>query len=169
VIAHISARLPDLPMISNIRTTIAAAPVLLCLLLLSACATTAPTQEMSDARQSVQAAFDAGAEELAPQNLSAARDYLERAERELELRFFNRARHDAMIAKNEAIKAHNISVAIRAAAAAIESSTAAGDELDEARGLLAKAEAAAAQGRDRMAIRFADDARRLAQGEPERR
>ncbi len=152
-------------MITNIRTTIAAVPVLLCLLLLTACATTAPTQEMSDARQSVQAAFEVGAEEFAAQNLNAARDYLERAERELELRFFTRARYDAMIAKNEAIKAHNVSIAIRDAKTSIDESRVADDELDEAREMLGKAEAAAAQGRDRTAIRFAEDARRLAQGE----
>ena len=156
-------------MITNIRTTIAAIPGFLCLLLLSACATTAPMQEMSDARQSVQAAFEVGAEEHAAQNLDAARDYLERAERELEMRFFARARHDAMIAKNEAIKAHNVSVAIRDAKSAIDESTVADDELAEAREMLGKAEAAAAQGRDRSAIRFAEDARRLAQGELERR
>jgi hypothetical protein len=143
-----------------------AVAALLCLLL-AACATTAPTQEMSDARQSVQAATAAGAEELAPQNLDAARDYLERAERELELRFFTRARHDAMIAKNEAIKAHKISVAIRNAARAIEESSRPGADLAEARELLDKAEASAARGRDRAAIRFAEEAARLAQGDPE--
>lgn len=151
-------------MITNIRTTIAAA-VLLCVFLLSACATTPPTQEMSDARQSVQAAFDAGAGDLAPQNLHAARDYLERAERELELRFFARARHDAMIAKNEAIKAHNVSVAIRAAESAIADSAVAEDDLDEARTLLDKAAAAAARGQDKAAIRLAEDAGRMARGE----
>lgn len=144
----------------------AAGAALLCMLLLAGCATTAPTQEMSDARQSVQAAYDAGAEELAPQNLGAARDYLERAERELELRFFTRARHDAMIAKNEAIKAHKVSAAIRIALRAIDESTLTEAELEDARELLGRAEVAAAQGRDRIAIRFADDAARLAQGEP---
>lgn len=152
-------------MITNIRITIVAAAVLA----LAACATTAPTQEMSDARQSVQAAYDAGAEELAPQNLGAALDYLERAEREIELRFFTRARHDAMIAKNEAIKARNVSVAISAARAAIDASTADADDLDEARELLGRAGTAAAQGRDRAAIRLADDAKRVAQGGAERR
>lgn len=152
-------------MITNIRIKIVAAAVLA----LTACATTAPTQEMSDARQSVQAAFDAGAEELAPQNLHAALDYLERAEREIELRFFTRARHDAMIAKNEAIKARNVSISISAAREAIDASTAGDDVLDEARELLDKAEAAAAQGRDRAAIRLADDAKRMAQGGAERR
>lgn len=139
---------------------------LLCVLLLGACATTPPTQEMSDARQSVQAAHDIGADEVAPQNLNVARDYLERAERELELRFFSRARHDAMIAKNEAIKAHNVTMAIRAARAAIDASRAEAIDLDEARGLLAAAEEAAARGRDREAIRSADEARQRAAGKP---
>lgn len=138
-------------------------------LVLAACATTAPTQEMSDARQSVQAAYDAGAEDLAPQNLHAARDYLERAERELELRFFTRARHDAMIANNEATKARNLSLAIREARDAIDASSASADELDEARELLGKAEAAAAQGRDRTAIRYAEEARKIASEEAGRR
>src|SRR5262245_55068780 len=43
---------------------------------LTGCAT-APTQEMSDARQSVQAAHEAGARDYAAHNLKVAVDYLE--------------------------------------------------------------------------------------------
>lgn len=140
--------------------------VMLCMFLLGACATTPPTQEMSDARQSVQAAVEIGAEDLAPQNLVTAREYLERAERELEMRFFSRARQDAMIAKNEAIKAHNVTRAIREARSAIADSTRSQADRDKADDLLEQARQAAAEGRDRRAIRLAEEARLIAKGEP---
>lgn len=132
-------------------------------LLLAGCAT-APTQEMSDARQSVQIAQEVGAEELSVQNLRTAREHLQRAERELELRYFARAREDAELAKSEAIKAHNVSLALKAAQAAIDNSKARSDIIEEARALLAAAMEAAGQGRDKKAIQLAEDARRKAEG-----
>lgn len=133
-------------------------------LLLSGCAS-APTQEMSNARQSVQAAHEAGATEYATQNLEIARDYLARAERELELRYFARARHDAIVAKSEAIKAHNVAVALRRAQDAIATSTAGEEARAEARMLLQDALEAARQGKDRRAAQLAEQAGRAAAGE----
>jgi len=130
---------------------------------LAACAT-APTQEMSDARQSVQVAQDAGAEQYGVQNLRNARDHLQRAERELELRYFSSARQDAELAKNEAIKAHNVSLALKAAQTAIDNSKAAADIVEQAKGLLTAAMEAAGQGRDKKAIQLAEDAKRKAEG-----
>ena len=131
-------------------------------MLLSACAS-APTQEMSNARQSVQAAHEVGASEYATHNLETAREYLARAERELELRYFARARHDAIVAKSEAIKAHNVAVAVQAARAAIAASTADADRLAEAEALLQESIDAARQGRDRRAVRLAEEAQRKAE------
>lgn len=130
--------------------------------LLSACAS-APTQEMSNARQSVQAAHEVGASEYAVQNLDTAREYLARAERELELRYFARARHDAIVAKSEAIKAHNVAVAVQSAQAAIAASTAGADRLAEAEALLQEAMDAARQGRDRRAVQLAREAQSKAE------
>ncbi len=53
------------------------------LLLLAGCAT-APVQEMSDARQAIQAAEEAGAAEYAPEALQDARRLLTSAERKLQ-------------------------------------------------------------------------------------
>jgi hypothetical protein len=130
-------------------------------LLLAACAA-APTQEMSNARQSVQAAYDAGANEFAARNLEVAHDYLARAERELELRYFSMARHDAIVAKSEAIKAHTVAVAVQEAQTAIEG-MAEGGSRDEAQSLLQEAMNAAREGRDRQAVRLAQEAQRKAE------
>lgn len=130
--------------------------------LLAACAS-APTQEMSNARQSVQAAYDAGADEYAARNLEVAHDYLSRAERELELRYFSRARHDAIVAKSEAIKAHNVAVALQEAQAAIAASTVDDVRRAEAESLLGEAMNAAREGRDRQAVRLAREAQRTAE------
>ncbi len=75
------------------------------MLLISACATTAPVQEMSNARQTIQAAVEAGAETYAPDELARARDYLEKASRELEVENYPQARHYAVEAKQHAMQA----------------------------------------------------------------
>ena len=60
-------------------------------IIISACAT-APIQEMSDARQSLQAAYDAGAEKYASVTLHSAESALKQAENKLENRVFKEAR-----------------------------------------------------------------------------
>ena len=131
------------------------------LLLLAACAAV-PTQEMSDARQSVQAAYDAGADKWARENLRSAEEYLRRAERELELRFYSRARHDAIVARSEALKARNVALAIRAAQEAIEAAQVPEEDLAEAKSLLAEAVAAAERGRSTRALELASEAKKRA-------
>lgn len=129
---------------------------------LAACAI-APTQEMSDARQSVQAAHEAGARDYASRNLRIAVDYLEEAERELELRYFSRARHDAVVARSEALKARNVTLAIREAEGEIARTSAAEDAVQQATELLLGAMQAATEGKDKKAIRLADEARKMLQ------
>lgn len=137
------------------------------LTLLTACATV-PTQEMSDARQSLQAAYDAGAGKYASRNLKIAEDYLTRAERELELRFYRWARNDAMLARSEARKAQEVTSAIKAAFSAIEASSAGEEALAAARSLLDEALAAARNGKDSKAIRLANEvSARLRQDSPQ--
>lgn len=142
------------------RIAKSAGAALIASLLLTACAS-APTQEMSNARQSVQAAQAVGAESYATHNLDVAREYLARAERELELRYFARARHDAIVAQSEALKAHRVALALRSAREAIDGADAEPAVITEAESLLREAMRAAGEGRDRRAIGLAGDAHRL--------
>ncbi len=74
------------------------------LLLLAACAG-APVQEMSDARQAIQAAEEAGAREYAPAALSDAQRLLSSAEQKLQVQAYSGARHDAREARRRAAEA----------------------------------------------------------------
>jgi PBP1b-binding outer membrane lipoprotein LpoB len=71
---------------------------------LAGCAS-APVQEMSDARQAIRAAQDAGASEKAPKQLSEAQMALNRAESQLNKRFFRAARRNAEEAHTKAVEA----------------------------------------------------------------
>ena len=71
---------------------------------LAACAG-APVQEMSNARQAIRAARDAGAERTAPQKLNEAEALLIRAEDSLERRAYREARRSAIAARDKAAEA----------------------------------------------------------------
>jgi hypothetical protein len=73
-------------------------------LALAACAG-APVQEMSNARQAIRAARDAGAEQTAPQKLNEAEALLNRAEDSLERRAYREARRNAIAARDKAAEA----------------------------------------------------------------
>lgn len=73
-------------------------------LALNACAT-APVQEMSDARQALQAAEAVGARIKAPKYYFKAQTYLENAESALQHRRYSKAREQAEQAKEYALKA----------------------------------------------------------------
>lgn len=77
--------------------------------IISACAITAPVQEMSNARQSIKAAKDANAEKLATNVLSEAQQRLRSAMRELDAGEYERARILALEAKHLALKARQLS------------------------------------------------------------
>ena len=72
---------------------------------LSACITSPPVQEMSDARQAIAAAEAADAQRLAPESLDAARQYLIEAERFLREEAYGPARTNAVRARNRALAA----------------------------------------------------------------
>lgn len=74
------------------------------LLALAGCQS-APVQEMSDARQAINVAKEAGAEQHAPDYLRAAMTYLERAEGFLSQRQYKQARREAVKAKASAMDA----------------------------------------------------------------
>ena len=80
------------------------ATALAALLVLAACQT-APVQEMSDARQAISVAREAGAAVHAADDLNAAVEHLESAERFLSERRYEFARRDAEQAKLRALDA----------------------------------------------------------------
>ena len=84
--------------------------LVLMVFLLSACATIAPVQEMSNARQSIRAAKDANAENLAANVLSEAKQRLRSAISELDAGEYERARILAIEAKHLALKARQLAV-----------------------------------------------------------
>lgn len=83
-------------------------------ILLNGCTTIAPVQEMSNARQSIQAAKDANAENLAANILSEAQQRLRSAMRELDAGEYERARMLALEAKHLALKAKQLSAGNKA-------------------------------------------------------
>ena len=87
-------------------------PVIIAAVLLAACVTSPPVQEMSDARQAIAAAEAADAESLAPESLAAARRYLEEAERLLQEDAYGPARTNAVRARNRAFAALRTSTAL---------------------------------------------------------
>ena len=80
------------------------AVALAALLVIAGCQT-APVQEMSDARQAIMVAREAGAEQHAATLLKAAVDYLQSAEGFLNDRRYDLARRDAISAKTNALDA----------------------------------------------------------------
>ena len=82
--------------------------VFFCVLLLSAGLTAcagAPVQEMSNARQAIRAAREAGAQQKEPQKLGEAQALLDRAEGNLHKRAYRDARRDAIAARDKAAEA----------------------------------------------------------------
>lgn len=75
------------------------------LLIAAACGATAPVQEMSDARQAIAAAKDAGAAQSAAEELRVAESFLDSAQRKLFERAYAEARSDALQAKSKALAA----------------------------------------------------------------
>jgi hypothetical protein len=65
----------------------------------------APVQEMSNARQAIRAAREAGAERTAPQTLKEAEALLNSAEGNLQRRAYRDARRDAIQAHDKAAEA----------------------------------------------------------------
>jgi hypothetical protein len=65
----------------------------------------APVQEMSNARQAIRAARDAGAEKWAPDQIRAAQDLLSSAEQNLQKRMYRDARRAAVDARTKASEA----------------------------------------------------------------
>lgn len=80
-----------------------------CLTVLVAACAGAPVQEMSDARQAIRAAQAAGAEERAPAELGRAKSLIDEAQRHLQRREYRDAGRIAGEARQEAVRALEIS------------------------------------------------------------
>ena len=87
------------------------AALLTALLVVAACQTAPPVQEMSDARQAISAAKEAGAAELAAADLEAAVELLDSAEKSINAKNYAQARRDALAAKAKAHSALRLSAA----------------------------------------------------------
>jgi hypothetical protein len=75
------------------------------LVVLCGCETGPPVQEMSDARQAIAVARQAGAAQFSPDEFRAAESFLDSAQRKLAEHAYAQARSDAVEAKNRAIAA----------------------------------------------------------------
>jgi hypothetical protein len=93
------------------RTTAFLRGVMVAALLLAAACESMPVQEMSDARQAIMAAKEAGAEEHAAEALLAAEESLHSAEKYLNSGNYAIARREAVDAKSKAIDALRVSEA----------------------------------------------------------
>ncbi|MFQ5470320.1 MAG: DUF4398 domain-containing protein [Gammaproteobacteria bacterium] len=124
------------------------------LLVLGGCATAPPTQEMSDARQAIEAAEDAGAGKHASILLKTAKIALHDAREQLKRHHFYEARINAERAKSQATKARTVSLAIREASDAIAQAQAEGKRVANAKQLLSRAKAEAKDGHADNAIRI---------------
>jgi hypothetical protein len=131
------------------------------LLLLAACAA-APTQEMSDARQAVRAAREAGAEQHAPDVLKNAEQQLDRAGVRLHEHAYREARKEAVAARTQAFNAQEMSLAIGAAADIVARAREKGVLSAEAEVLLKQAQEAASKGNVQTAVRLANEAKNIA-------
>ena len=85
--------------------------VLALTLLLAACETAPPVQEMSDARQAITVAREAGAADLAAAELAEAEKYLQNAVDKLDHELYRAARSAALEAKLRAQNARQLTEA----------------------------------------------------------
>ncbi len=83
------------------------------LLAAGGCETAPPVQEMSDARQAIEVARQAGAEAHAGPELTEALHFLESAEHDLDVEEYARARRSALQAKSKALEARALSEAVQ--------------------------------------------------------
>ena len=135
--------------------------------MMAGCAT-APTQEMSDARQAVQAARDADAKQHTPEAMESAEHDLSQAEHELHGHNYKMARDDALAAKQGAIKARNMALAISQAKDAMAEAAKLGALSQTTRDWLTQAENASAAGNEQQTVHAAQQAIRLAHDDVQR-
>ena len=79
--------------------------LLICIIVILSACTVAPVQEMSDARMAIRSAEEAGAALYSPVQLSEARQLLNQAQNNLERGSYSAAKHYALGARDQAIRA----------------------------------------------------------------
>ncbi len=117
-----------------------------------------PTQEMSDARQALKAAKNVRAEQYALFVLQEAEQALTQAEENLQAGLFNQAREEAILAKEGALRAYDMAIAIENAQIiwqTISTLFYSENDIDE---LLKKAHTAAQRGDVENTVQFANKA-----------
>lgn len=125
--------------------------------LLGGCAA-APIQEMSDARQSLQAANAVDARTHAPALLHDAEDNLGRAEQALGEHAYSRAKQEALTAKQHAVAARTVTLAMQRAERAATEADGLGLEDDATAALLKRArDEATTTDNDEDTIRLAEE------------
>ena len=92
-------------MLSSRMTIFLRSALLAVVLVAAGCQTAPPVQEMSDARQAITVAEEAGAAEHAAEDLKEAEQFLQSAEQYLITRNYAIARRDAVQAKSKALEA----------------------------------------------------------------
>jgi hypothetical protein len=127
---------------------------------LAGCAS-APIQEMSDARQAIQAAEQVRADALTPKDLELARHHVLRAEQALEVRAYHRARKEAQEAQTLATRARAVAVALTETRQSVEEAKRLGIAPADAIFFLDGAMQAARRGEDQRAQSLAGRAREL--------
>jgi hypothetical protein len=115
------------------------------ILLLSACVTI-PIQEMSDARQAIAGAEDAGAERYAAHSLNSAERLMVMAETDLAAKDYTHAREAAIEAKKFALRARDLGGAFQRVTVLVAEAAAIGTPVAEPRQLLDDAQRAATAG-----------------------
>jgi uncharacterized protein HemX len=98
-------RMSALPKPPTFRPRTAVAALVAVVALATAGCAGVPVQALSDTRQTIRAAENAGAERAAPEQLAAARDGLRRAEDLLKQREYRAARREAETAHAHAVEA----------------------------------------------------------------
>ena len=96
-------------MLSLRPLSLAACLVAAMLVMATGCEIAPPVQEMSDARQAIAVARDAGAETHAADHLREAVQFLETAEQKLNEESYAEARRAALAAKSKALTARRLS------------------------------------------------------------
>jgi hypothetical protein len=119
---------------------------------------TIPTQEMSDARQAIQAAREVQAEYYAPGSLAIAEQNLTQAERHLEEKAYEQARLVAVLAKRQALNSYNMARSLDRAKQIWQAISELGDSTLVGRRLLEKAYLAAKQNHIDNTIEWANKA-----------
>lgn len=134
----------------------------LSLLLLAAGCASAPTQEMSDARQALGAAREARAKVFAPRLMEEADRSLDGAVTALRAHDFAAARAGALTARGHALDARRLALALGAARAGLRTADDRGISKAAIRRLLTAAAAAQRRHEVRRAILLAEQAARAA-------